>query len=107
MRNAIAAQILFVWLLTGCGNVFVGFVSNPQFPSSTSGKITAVDLGLAHDINGIPLTITTVTLVNDGLASTSNFCGDQRSHFPADQIVRVDFVQETGCLFLVNVVILG
>lgn len=109
MRRSLSRNIFIflLWLLTGCGNVFVGFVSNPQIPSSsTVGKIAEVNLGTVNDANGNPLTITAVTLVQNGLASTSSFCGDQRTRFPLNQIVKIDFVKETECLFLVNVVVI-
>jgi hypothetical protein len=94
--------------LTGCGTIFVGFVSNPQIPSSSlSGRVTAVVLGSVNDLHGNPLTITIVTLTNGGLASTPNFCGDQSALFPINNVVRADFTQETQCLSLVKVVIIS
>jgi hypothetical protein len=39
--------------LAGCGAVFVGFVSNPGVvPSSMSGTVTIVFLGIPADANG-------------------------------------------------------
>jgi len=101
---------LLVWwlLLTGCGNIFVGFVSNPQIPSSSlRGRVTAAVLGSVNDLHGNPLTITIVTLTNGGLTSTPDFCGDQRALFPVDNTVQVDFTQETQCLSVVKVVIIS
>jgi hypothetical protein len=108
-RSAPAFLTLLVWLLlTGCGKIFVGFVSNPQIPSSTlSGKVTAVVLGSVNDLHGNPLTITIVTLANGALASTPSFCGDQRAFFPINNVVQVDFTQETQCLSVVKVVIIS
>jgi len=95
-------------LFTGCGNIFVGFVSNPQIHSSSlSGTVTAAVLGSVNDLHGNPLTITIVTLTNGGLASTPDFCGDQRTLFPINSVVRADFTQETQCLSLVKVVIIS
>lgn len=86
----------------------MGFVSNPQIPSSSlSGRVTRAVLGSVNDLNGNPLPITVVTLTSGGLASTPNFCGDQRGLFPIDNVVQVDFTQETQCLFLVKVVIIS
>jgi hypothetical protein len=108
-RSAPALFTLLVCLLlTGCGQVFVGFVSNPQVTSSTlSGRVTAAVLSSVNDLHGSPLPITIVTLTNGGLASTPDFCGDQRAQFPINTVVQVDFTQETQCLSLVKVVIIG
>jgi hypothetical protein len=107
--GAPALLTLSVWLLlTGCGSIFVGFVSNPQIPSSTfRGRVTAAVLGSVNDLHGNPLTITIVTLTNGGLSSTPGFCGDQRALFPIDNVVQVDFTQETQCLSVVKVVIIS
>ena len=108
-RSAPALLTVSVWLLlTGCGAVFVGFVSNPQIPSSSlSGRVTAAVLASVNDLHGNSVTITIVTLTNGGLASTPNFCGDQRAFFPINNVVRVDFTQETQCLSPVKVVIIN
>jgi len=108
-RRAPALFTLAVWLLlTGCGQIFVGFVSNPQIPSSTlSGKVTAAVLSSVNDLHGNPLTVTIVTLTNGGLASTPDFCGDQRAQFPINTVVRVDFTPEPQCFSLMKVVIIG
>lgn len=95
-------------LLSGCGQIFVGFVSNPQIPSSSlTGRVTSAVLSSVNDLHGNPLTVTIVTLTNGGLASTPDFCGDQRAQFPINSVVQVDFTQETQCLSLVKVVIIG
>jgi len=95
-------------LVSGCGQIFVGFVSNPQIPSSSlSGRVTSAVLSSVNDLHGNPLTVTVVTLTNGGLTSTPDFCGDQRAQFPINTVVQVDFTQETQCLSLVKIVIIG
>lgn len=92
-------------LLAGCGQVFVGFVSNPHIPSSSvSGIVIVVHLGSANDSNGQPVTLTAVTFSNAGLSNSMNFCGDQRSQFPLNQSVRAQFNPGTLCSNLVSVV---
>ena len=92
-------------LLPGCGQVFVGFVSNPQLPSSSiSGIVIVVRLGSPNDSNGQPVTLTTVTFSNAGLSSDMNFCGDQRGQFPLNQSVRAQFNPGAVCSNLVSVV---
>ena len=87
--------LLTTVLLTGCGQVFVNFTSNPQIPSSsTSGTIIVVVLGSTDDLNGNQVTLTTVTFLNNGVRSSFNFCGDQSQQFPIHQVVRADFTPE-------------
>lgn len=92
-------------LLTGCGGVFVGFVSNPQIsPSSVSGIVIVVHLGSANDSTGQPVTFTAVTFSNGGFSSNVNFCGDQQSQFPLNRSVRAQFNPGTVCSNLISVV---
>jgi len=92
-------------LLTGCGGIFVGFVSNPQIsPSSVSGIVIVVHLETTNDVNGNSITFTAVTFSNGGLSSNVNFCGDHRSQFPLNRSVRADFNPGTVCSNLVVVV---
>jgi len=95
-------------LLSSCGQIFVGVVSNPQIPSSTlTGRVTATALSSVNDLHGNALTVTIVTLTNGGLASSPDFCGDQRAQFPINSVVQVSFTQETQCLSLVKVSIIS
>lgn len=97
--------LLVLLLLTGCGGVFVGFVSNPQGPPlSVSGIVIAVHLQTSTDVNGNSVTFTAVTFSNGGLSNNVNFCGDQRSQFPLNQSVRAQFNPGTLCSNLVSVV---
>jgi hypothetical protein len=101
-------------LLTACGAVSVGFVSNPQVPSSTiSGAINSVSLESTNDAHGNPSPITTVSFLNGGLNNTVTFCGDQRIRFRVGLVVRVEFsqgitTQGAGvCAVLLNVTLIG
>ena len=94
-------------LLTGCGAIFVGFVSNPGNPSTVTGTVIRVQLGSTNDINGVSIAFTAVTLNNNaGFSSTFQFCGDQRSRFPINQPVRVEFTSGISCSTLNAVVLL-
>jgi hypothetical protein len=109
MRRVLSLSLLLMTvLLTGCGQVFVNFTSNPQIPSSsTSGTITVVVLRFTNDLNGNQVTLTTVTFLNNGFNSSFNFCGDQRQRFPIDQVVRANFTPGNVCDNLVTVVLLN
>jgi len=101
----IPPALLVLLLLTGCGQIFVGFVSNPQGPPlSVTGIVIVVHLETSNDVNGNSITFTAVTFSNGGLSSNVNFCGDQRSQFPLNRSVRADFHPGTVCSNLVVVV---
>lgn len=101
----ILTALLVLLLLTGCGQVFIGFVSNPQVsPSSVSGLVIVVHLESSNDANGNSVTFTAVTFSNSGFSSNVNFCGDQRNQFPLNQSVRAEFNPGTVCSNLVVVV---
>ena len=107
-KLALFPVALAVLLLSACGSFFVGFVSNPQIPTSTvTGRVSAVILVSVNDTNGNPLSVTAVTFVTGGLASTSNFCGDQRSQFPMNATVQASFTRTPNCLSLVNVIVVS
>ncbi len=104
-RGVRVLSLIALLLLTGCGQVFIGFVSNPQFPaSSVSGIVIVVHLGSTTGIN--PVTFTSVSFNNGGLANTVNFCGDQQSQFHLNQSVRADYTPGSQCSTLVAVVVL-
>lgn len=114
MRWVLALQLAITSiLLTACGAVSVGFVSNPQVPSSTiSGTVNSVFLGTINDANGNPSPITTVSFLNGGLNNTVSFCGDQRPRFRIGLVVRVEFSQGIStqgagvCAVLLNVTLI-
>jgi uncharacterized protein YceK len=94
-------------LLTGCGQIFVGFVSNPGNPATISGTVITVQIQSTKDISGVSISVTVVTLSNNtGITSTFTFCGDQRSQFPINQQVRVNFTSGVSCSTLNTVFVL-
>lgn len=90
-------------LLAGCGQVFVGFVSNPGNPGRISGTVSAVQIGFANNGAGTWVTITFVTFLNDGKLTSVNFCGDQRGQFPINTFAQVQFNTGISCSTLVAV----
>jgi hypothetical protein len=109
MRRVLWLSLLLTTvLLTGCGQVFFDFTSNPKIPSSsTSGAIIVVVLGFTDDLNGNQVTFTTVTFLNNGISSNFDFCGDQRQRFPINQLVRANFTPGNVCDNLLTVVLLN
>jgi hypothetical protein len=47
--------------------------------------------------------VTIVTLANQSAANTLSFCGDQRSQFPVDTIVKATFTPGMNCDNLISV----
>jgi len=100
----LAVILVLVTLLASCGAVFVGFVSNPgAVPSTISGTVTIVYLGFSADSNGTVVNVTQVTLVTPTVSNSMAFCGDQRTLFPINQSLKVEFTHGTPCSTLVSV----
>jgi hypothetical protein len=91
--------------LAGCGQVFVGFVSNPGNPMQVSGTVSRVQLEFYDDSHGTVTNFTAVTFINAGTATAINFCGDQRSGFPINRSAQADFTTGMFCSTLIAVVI--
>lgn len=96
--NRLLLLILFLALLlvcvlaaVSCGNVFVRGAINPG-SQSVSGMVSIVQFSIDGGVS-----ITIITLTSNGMASTLNFCGDQRSLFPANDQVQVSFAPGTPC----------
>jgi uncharacterized protein YceK len=107
MRSPFLHLMTLCLLLTGCGQIFVGFVSNPGFPTTASGTVVTVQLLSTNGPNGVSVAFTAVTLNNNtGFSSTFDFCGDQRSRFPINQQVRVEFISGVTCSTLNGVFVL-
>ena len=84
--------MVYVLLTASCGNVFVRGAINPgsQF---ANGTVSIVQFSSGS--GGVSITI--ITLTNNSMANTLNFCGDQRPLFPANQQVQVSFMPGTPC----------
>jgi hypothetical protein len=81
-----------------CGDIFVRGAINTQ---SASGLVTIVQFS-ADSGDGVSITV--ITLTFNGTASTHSFCGDQRTQFPLNRDVRVNFTPGNSCDSVVTVV---
>jgi hypothetical protein len=102
-RLLLIPLLLLSVLLTSCGQVFVGFVSNPGNPGRISGTITAVQVGFLNNGAGTWVTVTFVTFLNGSRLTSVNFCGDQRSQFPINTFAQVEFNMGISCSTLITV----
>src|SRR5262250_2967881 len=88
----LALLVLCLMLTASCGDIFVRGAINTG-SQSVNGTVSIVQF--STDSGGISITI--ITLTSSGAASTLNFCGDQRSLFPASSQVQVSFMPGTPC----------
>lgn len=93
-------------ILAGCGNVFVRGALPPAGLSSVSGSVSVVQLSAVIGENGTTVQVTFVTLLQSGTSSTIGFCGDRRSQFPMQQMIRADFTSGQPCSSLVTIAII-
>ena len=106
MKRLLSAVLIGLLLMvsTGCGNVFIRGAINPG--STMTGAVTFVQLGNVLNGSGGTVQVTFVTFLQSGFSSTFGFCDDQRSRFPVDQTVRVNFNPGQPCATILVVVII-
>jgi hypothetical protein len=105
MRLLLVSVVTLSLLLAGCGQVFVGFVSNPSNPMHVSGTVSVAQLEFLDDGHSTLINFTAVTFVNAGTGTTINFCGDQRSDFPVGRSAQANFSTGLHCATLIAVVV--
>ena len=67
---------------------------------SAAGTVTIVQFS-ASGGTGVSLTI--ITLTGNSTANTLNFCGDQRTLFPVDKQVQINFTPGQPCATVLTV----
>ncbi len=99
--NRLLLVVVIALLLTtlACGDIFVRGAINTQ---SASGVVSIVQFSAVSG-NGVSITI--ITLTSSGMASTHSFCGDQRTLFPLNRDVQVNFTPGSSCDSIVTVVL--
>jgi hypothetical protein len=94
MRRLLA--VLLIWLV-GCGGVvFQGALGPADTILTTSGIVSVVQLSTVIN-NGTFISVTVVTFLLSGTATTQTFCGNFVSQFPVNTIVTVNFSPGTPC----------
>ena len=90
-------------VLAGCGSTTsVGFLFNPG-GATINGVVSAVHVSIIGNADGTKVTVTAVTLVNVGLVSTMNLCGDQSTEFPMNMSVTAVVDPGQTCATLISV----
>jgi hypothetical protein len=98
LRVRLLALLVLLAPMLSCGYVAVAGFFNPG-PVNTTGLVTIVQFSSSNGSSAL----TVVTLVNAGMAQTLNFCGDQRTQFPVDQVVNAKYTPGTECNTLLAV----
>ncbi len=106
MKNLLIALLSSSLFLTcsGCGNVFFRGALGGGNVVTTTGFVSVVEFTTVFG-NGTSTQGTVVTFLFNGTSSTLTFCGDQRSQFPMNQLVRANFTPSQPCDNLLLVVI--
>lgn len=99
--NRLLVVLVVACLLTtiSCGDVFLRGAINPG-TQTTTGTISIVQFS-ASSGNGVSITI--ITLTGNSVASTLSFCGDQRTLFPLDRQVQINFTPGQACATVLTV----
>lgn len=97
----VVLALALVISLASCGKIFIRGALNT---TTISGTVSVVQITTANN-NGTSMTVTLVTFLQSGTASTVDFCGDQRSQFPVDQFVQASFVPGATCASVVEIII--
>jgi hypothetical protein len=94
VKRLLAVPLVTTLLLlsSSCGDVFVRGALNTGSQTAI-GTVSIV----RFTITDSGTTITVVTLPEQGMAQSLNFCGDQRSRFPLDQPIEVTFTPGATC----------
>ena len=99
--NRLLVVLVVACLLTtvSCGDIFVRGAINPGTQSAT-GTVTIVQFSAS---SGAGVSVTIITLTGNSTANTLNFCGDQRTLFPVDKQVQINFTPGQPCATVLTV----
>jgi hypothetical protein len=82
-----------------CGDIFVRGAISPG-TQSAAGTVTILQFS-ASNASGVSVTI--ITLTGNSTANTLNFWGDQRTLFPVDKQVQINFTPGQPCATVLTV----
>lgn len=100
--NRLLVILVVACLLTtvSCGDIFVRGAINPG-TQSAAGTVSIVEFS-ASSGSGVSVTIITLT-GSSSMANTLSFCGDQRTLFPVDKQVQINFTPGQPCATVLTV----
>lgn len=88
----------------GCGSIVR--VRGAIGSQVISGSVSTAQVSLITD-QGLTITITLVTFLQNGINSSLSFCGDQSSQFIPGESVQVSFTPAQPCANVLQVIITG
>lgn len=100
MRRIVALSCLLLLLFStacGTGAFFVGSGRGGANVIIASGTCTGIQLVSVVGPNGTFITATSVTLINNGLSTNLNFCGNLVNQFVLDAFITIHFTNGPGC----------
>jgi hypothetical protein len=99
--NRLLVVLVVACLLTtvSCGDIFVRGAINPG-TQSVAGTVSIVQFSAG---SGTGVSVTIITLTGNSTANTLNFCGDQRTLFPVDKQVQINFTPGQPCATVLTV----
>lgn len=99
--NRLLVVLVFACLpmTVSCGDIFVRGAINPG-TQSAAGTVTIVQFSAS---SGSGVSVTIITLTGNSTAHTLNFCGDQRTLFPVDRQVQINFTPGPPCATVLTV----
>jgi hypothetical protein len=96
-RLLVVLVVACLLMTVSCGDIFVRGAINPG-TQSAAGTVSIVQFSAS---SGGGLTI--ITLIGNSTANTLNFCGDQRTLFPVDKQVQINFTPGQPCATVLTV----
>lgn len=102
--NRLLIVLALACLLTtvSCGDIFVRGAITPG-TQSTSGMVSIVQFSAD---SGAGVSVTIITLIGNSVPNTLSFCGDQRTLFPLDNQVQINFTPGQACATVLTVTVI-
>jgi hypothetical protein len=99
--NRLLVVLVVACLLTtvSCGDIFVRGAINLG-TQSAAGTVSIVQFSAS---SGTGVSVTIITLTGNSMANTFNFCGDERTLFPVDKQVQINFTPGQPCATVLTV----
>jgi len=98
-RLLVVLVVACLLMTVSCGDIFVRGAINPG-TQSAAGTVSIVQFSAS---SGSGVSVTIITLTGNSTASTLNFCGDQRTLFPVDKQVQINFTPGQPCATVLTV----
>jgi hypothetical protein len=96
-RLLVVLVVACLLMTVSCGDIFVRGAINPG-TQSAAGTVSIVQFSASSGVS-----VTIITLTGTSTTNTLNFCGDQRTLFPVDKQVQINFTPGQPCATVLTV----